>query len=69
MDVHLEVCGVTLEGAGLTRDDVYSDPDTGWRIMVNQGAFGRMSALSQEGYAIVSEGWIDNDKRRHRDDH
>lgn len=63
MDIRLEVCGVTLEGAGLTRDDVYVDPDTGWRIPVNQGAFGRMSHLhAVDGYAIVSEGWEDNDK-------
>jgi intracellular sulfur oxidation DsrE/DsrF family protein len=65
MDVRLEVCGVTLEGAGLTRDDVYSDPTTGWRIKVNQGAFGRMSTLHREGYAIVSEGWEDNDRQHH----
>lgn len=56
LDISVEVCGVTLMGAGLTSDDVYPG------ILVNQGAFGRMSALSQEGYAIVSEGWIDNDK-------
>jgi hypothetical protein len=62
MDIRLEVCGVTLEGAGLTRDDVYSDATTGWRIMVNQGAFGRMSHLhSFDGYSVVSEGWEDND--------
>ena len=56
MNIHLEVCGVTLEGAGLTRDDVYPG------ILVNQGAFGRMSSLHQQGYAIVPEGWVDNDK-------
>jgi hypothetical protein len=49
-------------GKGLTHDDVYPG------ILVNQGAFGRMSALHQDGYAIVSEGWVDNDKRhRSRD--
>ena len=62
MDIRLEVCGVTLEGAGLTRDDVYSDSTTGFRILVNQGAFGRMSHLHKfDGYAIVSEGWVDTD--------
>jgi hypothetical protein len=66
MDIKLEVCGVTLEGAGLTRDDVYVDPNTGWRIPVNQGAFGRMSHLHQVGgYAVVSEGWEDNDRMMH----
>jgi len=63
LDIKLEVCAVTLEGAGLTSDDVYVDPNTGWRIPVNQGAFGRMSHLHQVGgYAIVSEGWEDNDR-------
>ena len=61
MDIQLETCGVTLEGAGLTRDDVYPG------ILVNQGAFGRMSSLHQQGYAIVSEGWVDTDKRHHND--
>lgn len=62
MDIRLEVCGVTLEGAGLTRDDVYVDPNTGWRIKVNQGAFGRMSHLHGfDGYSVVSEGWEDRD--------
>jgi len=60
LDIQLEVCAVTLMGKNLTNNDVFPG------ILVNQGAFGRMSALSQEDYAIVSEGWIDNDKR-HRD--
>jgi len=60
LDIQLEVCAVTLMGKGLSNTDVFPG------ILVNQGAFGRMSALSQEGYAIVSEGWIDNDK--HHDD-
>lgn len=55
LNIQLEVCGVTLEGAGLTRDNVYPG------ILVNQGAFGRMSSLHQQGFAIVSEGWVDND--------
>lgn len=62
LDIQLEVCGVTLMGKGLSSDDVYPG------IRVNQGAFGRMSILAQEGYTIVQEGWIDNDKRHH-DDH
>jgi len=57
MDIQLEVCAVTLSGAGLTHDDVYPG------ILVNQGAFGRMSSLHQQDYAIVSEGWVDNDKK------
>jgi len=61
MDVQLEVCAVTLSGAGLTHDDVYPG------ILVNQGAFGRMSSLHQQGYAVVSEGWVDNDKKNNDD--
>jgi len=56
MDIQLETCAVTLSGAGLTHDDVYPG------ILVNQGAFGRMSSLHQQGYGVVSEGWVDNDK-------
>jgi hypothetical protein len=59
LDIQLEVCAVTLMGKNLSNTDVYPG------ILVNQGAFGRMSALHQDGYAIVSEGWVDND-RRHR---
>jgi len=55
MDVQLEVCAVSLSGAGFTHDDVYPG------ILVNQGAFGRMSKLHQLDYAVVSEGWVDND--------
>lgn len=65
MDIQLEVCAVTLSGAGLTHDDVYPG------ILVNQGAFGRMSSLHQKGYAVVSEGWVDTDgddyEHRHSD--
>jgi len=62
MDVQLEVCAVTLSGAGLTHNDVYPG------ILVNQGAFGRISKLHQTGYSVVAEGWVDNDKKRHHDD-
>ncbi|WP_455220621.1 hypothetical protein [Kaarinaea lacus] len=62
MDIQLEVCAVSLSGAGYTHDDVYPG------ILVNQGAFGRMSSLHQNGYAVVAEGWVDNDKKRHHDD-
>ena len=55
LDIQLEACAVSLMGKGLTHDDVYPG------ILVNQGAFGRISALHQDGYAVVSEGWVDND--------
>lgn len=62
LDIQLEVCAVTLMGKHLSDTDVYPG------ILVNQGAFGRMSALHQDGYAIVSEGWVDNDKRHQSKD-
>ena len=62
LDIQLEVCAVSLSGGGYTRDNVYPG------ILVNQGAFGRMSSLHQKGYAVVAEGWVDNDKKRHHDD-
>lgn len=60
LDIQLEVCAVSLMGKKLSDTDVYPG------ILVNQGAFGRISALHQDGYAIVSEGWVDNDKK-HKD--
>jgi hypothetical protein len=65
LDIQLEVCAVTLSGAGLTHDDVYPG------ILVNQGAFGRMSSLHQQGFTVVPEGWVDTDgddyEHRHHD--
>ena len=57
LDIQLEVCAVTLMGKKLSNTDVLPG------ILVNQGAFGRMSALHQDDYAIVSEGWIDSDSK------
>ena len=65
LNVQLEVCGVTLSGKGLTRDNVYSS-DNG-RIFVNQGAIGRLVDLQQKGYKYIQEGWVDNDKKKHDD--
>jgi hypothetical protein len=61
MDVHLEVCAVSLRGAGLSNTVVHTDVDP--NVLVTQGAFGRMSSLAQQGYAIVQEGWVDNDDK------
>jgi hypothetical protein len=55
MDMHLEVCGVTLMGAGLSNADVYPG------ILVNGGAFGRFAVLHNQGFLVIQEGWIDND--------
>ncbi|MEJ2450630.1 MAG: hypothetical protein P8047_08150, partial [Gammaproteobacteria bacterium] len=55
LDIHLEVCGVTLMGNGLTNANVYPG------ILVNGGAFGRFAVLHNEGFLVIQEGWIDND--------
>lgn len=64
VNIHLEACGVTMNGAGLTKKDLYSydahgnpDPKAGGRIYVNQGAFGREIYLQNHGYAYVEEGY------------
>jgi hypothetical protein len=64
LDIQLEVCAVSLRGAGLSNTADHTDVYSG--ILVNQGAFGRISYLHQHGYAIVSEGWVDNDQK-HKD--
>jgi len=55
MDIQLEVCSVSLSSAGYTHNDVHPG------ILTNQGALGRISVLHQNGYAVVAEGWVDND--------
>jgi len=61
LDIHLEVCGVTLMGAGLTNANVYPG------ILVNGGAFGRFAVLHNEGFLVIQEGWIDADRHHHHD--
>jgi intracellular sulfur oxidation DsrE/DsrF family protein len=67
VNIQLEVCGVTLSGAGLTNADVYSSANG--KIYVNQGAIGRLIDLQQKGYTYIQEGWVDYDKndKYHRD--
>ena len=67
VNIQLEVCGVTLSGAGLTNADVYSSANG--KIYVNQGAIGRLIDLQQKGYTYIQEGWVDYDKndKHHRD--
>lgn len=62
LDIQLEVCGVTLMGAGLKSSDVYPG------ILVNQGAFGRFAVLHQKDYLVIQEGWIDTDRHHHTND-
>lgn len=63
VNIQLETCAVTMNGAGLTKKDLYTyddkgnpDPKALGRIYVNQGAFGRELYLQNHGYAYVEEG-------------
>lgn len=63
VNIQLEVCGVSMNGAGLTKKDLYTyddkgnpDPKALGRIYVNQGAFGRELYLQNHGYAYAEEG-------------
>jgi len=54
VNINLEVCGVTMHGAGYKNDDLYVGPN-GDKIHVNQGAIGRLIDLEQHKYALVKE--------------
>lgn len=63
VNIQLETCGVSMNGAGLTKKNLYSytadgkpDPKVGGRIFVNQGAFAREVYLQNHGYAYAEEG-------------
>lgn len=63
VNIQLETCAVSMNGAGLTKKDLYTydaegkpDPKALGRIYVNQGAFGRELYLQNHGYAYVEEG-------------
>jgi intracellular sulfur oxidation DsrE/DsrF family protein len=63
VNIHLEACAAAMNGAGLTKKNLYSytakgdpDPKAGGRIYVNQGAFGRELYLQNQGYAYAEEG-------------
>ena len=70
VNIQLEACAVTMNGAGLTKKDLYTydaegnpDPKAGGRIYVNQGAFGRELYLQNHGYAYVEEGYDYHEKK------
>lgn len=70
VNVQLETCAVSMNGAGLTKKDLYTyddagnpDPKAGGRIYVNQGAFGRELYLQNHGYAYVDEGYDYHEKK------
>ena len=68
VNIQLEVCGVTLNGMGKTKADVYTydangnpDPNANGRIYVNQGAIAREIYLQQHGYTYINESYEDHD--------
>lgn len=70
VNLQLEACAAAMNGAGLTKKDLYTydaegrpDPKAGGRIYVNQGAFGRELYLQNHGYAYVEEGYDYHDKK------
>jgi len=70
VNIHIETCAVTMNGAGLTKKNLYTytaegkpDPKALGRIYVNQGAFGRELYLQNHGYAYAEEGNEKNTKK------
>ncbi len=64
VNVHLEACAAAMNGAHLTKKNLFSydangnpDPKAGGRIYVNQGAFARELYLENHGYAYFEEGY------------
>ena len=64
VNLQLEVCAAAMNGAGLTKKDLYTydaegrpEPKFGSRIYVNQGAFARELYLENQGYAYFEEGY------------
>jgi len=64
VNIHLEACAAAMNGAHLTKKNLFSydangkpDPKAGGRIYVNQGAFARELYLHNHGYAYFEEGY------------
>ena len=63
VNVQLEICGVTMYGHRWTKADLYGydaygDPvNVDHRILVNQGAIGRIIDLEQHGFVLINEGF------------
>jgi hypothetical protein len=68
VNVQLEICGVTMYGHNLvwTKKNLYGydasgNPiDPNHRILVNQGAIGRIIDLEQHGFVLINEGFEGN---------
>jgi intracellular sulfur oxidation DsrE/DsrF family protein len=70
VNIQLEACAAAMNGAGLTKKDLFGydadgnpDPKTGGRIYVNQGAFTRELYLENQGYAYFAEGYEYHEKK------
>jgi intracellular sulfur oxidation DsrE/DsrF family protein len=64
VNIHIEACAAAMNGAHLTKKNLFSydangnpDPKAGGRIYVNQGAFARELYLENHGYAYFEEGY------------
>ncbi len=64
VNIHIEACAAAMNGAHLTKKNLFSydadgnpDPKAGGRIYVNQGAFARELYLQNHGYAYFEEGY------------
>jgi intracellular sulfur oxidation DsrE/DsrF family protein len=64
VNIQLEACAAAMNGAGLTKKNLFTydaqgnpDPNAGGRIYVNQGAFARELWLENQGYAYFEEGY------------
>ncbi|TAL86361.1 MAG: hypothetical protein EPN74_05080 [Rhodanobacter sp.] len=64
VNIHLEACAAAMNGAHLTKKNLFSydangnpDPKAGGRVYVNQGAFARELYLENHGYAYFEEGY------------
>jgi len=53
LDINLEVCGVTMQGKGKIRENLYQSKNG--MIHVNQGAVARIMDLQRHGYAYLQE--------------
>jgi hypothetical protein len=70
LNIQLEACAAAMNGAGLTKKNLFSydaegKPDlaAGGRIYVNQGAFARELDLENHGYAYFEEGYDYHEKK------
>ncbi len=55
--LQLEICGVTMSSKGWKNSDLYVSPDaTNSKILVNQGAIGRLIALENAKFAYIQPG-------------